>query len=328
MADVDCNETVKFGIYSGSSMVISALFIFNVNRLFCKKASNHKIKMLPSLKIIGLIHVVSYLLMYIQNGTLSALLVFDIILEGSQFEHIMFLINPCLGTAGLLSFFVFIIYRLHHIFQGTMYEISKFTLIAYSLIAVIISVFWIFPDGTPYPVIGSILIPIFGCCLSYSFIHRLYLLIISQDNHTSHLMSVDFDNENRMSQSVTISSDDIELTRQQLSLLDTVIKNTILNVNGIMGYILFSVLYIPIELDLISGPNKQQLCAIDYVVIGFYALAVLSEILCVVLGYHVNHGSYLKICGYCHGKCVAYGQSVTKQKIANSLSSSDRYHKL
>eukprot|EP01084_Bolivina_argentea_P267239 453581_1 len=309
MANVNCSEPIVFVCYAVHSTIIGGLFVMSVNRVCCN-VSNKRIKMFPLLKIAGMTQLTAYLLANLLFCLFYGMQSFDKLDKGSNIYTIIYWIYPSLLTIALCSFFIYVILRLHYVFKSTLYEIPKALTVLYLMITIIIGILWAFPDGTIYPIIAAILIPIFGGFLSYSFIHRLYLLILSQDAMVVH--------------------QDISLQKQQLSLLQIVTKTTILNVIGIMSYIVYSVFYVIIELWSYRHVNNYHVneCIIDYFVFVLFGIANEAEILCVLLGYSVFNDLYSKMCNYYHRKCLHFCINMTTKKIAKQMELNNNYERI
>eukprot|EP01084_Bolivina_argentea_P013493 25337_1 len=197
--------------------------------------------------------------------------------------------------------------RLHYVFNGSHYALSKFTIRIHIVIFIFIPfatpfyfiVLWLV-KGVIYTLILLVsfaFIIIFSCCLSALFIYKLFQVFKNME--TNHVHS-----------------------RKKLKnnkLLSTITKSTMLAVIS-LSMTLLTPITLLFGYYAISHSTNQSITEAGACLLAFCSLFdVYTNLLCILLSYSCFDKTYTKLCGKCDVKCRIFCiEKIMKQKSTKS----------
>ena len=267
---------------------------------------------------------------------------------GSDRDNILFYVIVAIFylafAFAFFAYYIFMVVRLYHVFQNSIYAMTKKAIYFHVCILVcccfiygIAIIFYeVLEDFTTYYICLSLCTILFASGFSqlvYSFNSNLFALVLSKRRLMIHFpsptlnsmatnkmsitmaksSSIEETTENQSPQLTSIGNTDGTLsitdtfTERQLVLLRTIIKHTVLGAIMILMIILFIMINI---LSLIIGGKSGEVLFWWGQVVSTCTVTT-----CVFMGFRVNHWFYTSFCTFCDRKCSNFCEYCANQQV-------------
>ena len=221
----------------------------------------------------------------------------------------LFYIYYAAGLFIIISVYLLTLIRLHYSFKNSVYELDKATIVLHVFIMILFHVLWAahlileLANNDWYIMIFALLIIIFlfgYAQLIFQFNHSLFKLVLKQ-------RSTIFGNNNSK-----------ELNIRQKSLIQTIVKQTLLASGTFIALIVVCIIYI---ISIIADPKRNS-SALLILRIWMIWLLLIGNAIFLSLSFGANTSTYNKLCGRCHTKCDKSFQSRASKYILSRPCSS------
>lgn len=202
------------------------------------------------------------------------------------------------------SVYIFLLIKIHHTFKDSAYSFTNmqfgfhafliFIIFTYCAINIINLLILRHDPNTIIIVFAALIITVLvigNIHLLYTFNHNLFMLILSHR------------------QTITSDINNIELSRQQMNLLNTIRKQSILGSFIIIGLVVFTIIVLIFLGFLKSAFSWDKVREDGGFAITYWILLTIKSIalncapLSIYLGFHSNNKWYLRLCGVCDENC-------------------------
>eukprot|EP01084_Bolivina_argentea_P251832 422526_1 len=275
------------------------LFILTIYKINCCRTS-HQIKIAKSILIVVLLLFGSFLIANLAGFILYVM--FDE--QNSNNSSVLYMIVYSLwglfNVIGFVSSYSFLVIRLYYTYQNSIYKMTKKSIYLHSFIAILMMItvpiimYSFYISHVAFFIItgsGSIFM-FFGLfALIYSFNKNLFFLVLKEKRNV-------------------VNNVNIQLSENQISMLKTVTKQTLLG-SILLGGILF-LLFSSLILVAIVGNNINVLLVIFP---WFLLITVYATMPSIYLGLTMNEKEYFFCCGRCHYCCKGLCESFAEGRL-------------
>ena len=230
------------------------------------------------------------------------------IIELFTLSQVRYLFYGSLNIATGASY-MFMLSQLYYSFRSSMYRMSNCTFYLHGILCFLSELFFVtwaildFIDVHPWKLYAVAISGFFFFVgishLAYCFNRNLFLVMLHQRKTISISTNYSFD---------------IELTQQQLKVLQMIVKHTILSGFQIGCYI--SCIVIVTSLAILNPHNSLLFASVFRMWCLVMTIIVVST--CIYLSFVINKNLYWTLCGKCDNCCHAMCQKFAENKIAES----------
>ena len=276
-------------------------------------------KVSKSLIYMTMIHVFCY---SIRFGTFFA----SLMITNKNAKSSMTIISNGFWVLAVVLFYVILVVRLHLVFKGSVYKLTKYHITIYIILIGIIAPLWglacMMKMYKYIPIFIIVIINLYiGISVSMIFSRNIIKLVVATTpkpvGESRTLISFRDADSNISSESEPqIVRMDTELNKQQNSLMKTVTKTGVLAIFALIFYQILLIFWgtVNVLVQHYSGYNSIGfICKVIANVLIF--ISIWMEIHCVYLGFNYNDKEYHRLCCLCHNYAHKRVQTVTHQQI-------------
>lgn len=235
-------------------------------------------------------------------GSLFIGFIFSII-ELFTIEAIRSVYYLALNCAFIASY-TMVLLQLYYSFKSSIYKIPNKTFYFHFILGLLCEFFFILSAILDYFRIHPwklYIQAIAGICfligvfqITFSFNRKLVLVILSQRRPTVHKQSSEYKKQIELGIEAKVS-----LSDRQLSVLQTIVKHTVLSSFEIGCYLFLCI--VVVIAALIDPDRKYEIGSI--IRMWCFALAIIVVTICIYLSFVIHNDQYYKICGKCDNCC-------------------------
>lgn len=238
--------------------------------------------------------------------------------ETSAITHIRYSIVWFSFAVSRISFYLFMVFRVHYVFRNTSLALSKHALIIHAII-ILISPIWIivmvilqsYEYQTLYQNTSILLIVIMmigSIHLLYFFNRSLFKMLKAENVRETSMHST-------ASQSQTNTASDTGITvsrekKRNKALLDTIVKHNLLTSITILMFLIFVIMFGLLSFGLEWNDTQK------YLLWWIQCLSINIATFCIFLGFNINNFWYDVICGKCNDCCSSVFKLGDEQNLA------------
>eukprot|EP01084_Bolivina_argentea_P300689 518559_1 len=271
--------------------------------------TTNKISLNKTLCVITVMYFIFYIVAHL---SLSLSILLPNVCSPPNFLSFPWLLGEASFAMALISYDILMLLRLHFTFKDSAYRSSNstyyfyFVLFGLHAMSVLVLGYLTNLQRDKYEemkiisgVISTLMGLVVGLSLIYLFIYKLFQIVLSTSN-------------NDWNVSNNINNWNVTLDANQEHLLNTIVKQSLLGIVGIISRYIVSAMWFIVSL-ILGKENWNE--NIELIYHYSFAIGTIIEVYCVYLSFAFTKKCYNMSCYCCHKCCMACSKGKTKRRL-------------